>query len=106
MIAASLLLALFAGLLAVRYVWMSHLAQNWFGVCAVYVSTVAPQEGWDDETQISRLCDCAAVWPMSQMLSHFWVWDFRRFIIHTDQMTKVLDFYTACARVAADETKT
>ncbi len=91
--------ALFVLTLGLRYLWMDYLAQSWMLVCVDYVLRRGADEGWTPEVRLLKVLDYSAVWPMSQMLSHFWIWDFRRFIVNETEATNILDFYAQRANL-------
>lgn len=90
---------LFLTYLWLRYLIMDHMLVNWMAVCAVYVTLVGADEGWDDRTKVRHLLNYAACWPMSQIMGHFWIWDFRHFVVDRESMPIILDFFSQRAKL-------
>ena len=103
MLAAYVLIIWFGMMLGFRYVAAKYLIHTWREVCAYYVAGRIVLDKLDSKDSVDKMIECSAVWPMSQIIGHFWIWDFRHFIINKTEMNLILDYFAPSGKVKGDE---
>lgn len=69
--------------------WAIYYAYLWRTVCQTYVVLQFVQ----DESTLSEYPAYTRIWPYWSIITFFWVWDFKRFIVNQAEMQIVLDFF-------------
>lgn len=92
----ALALTFFVCYSVIRWLWLYYILYCWRQVCDTYYMIHYGEFGQQDYDRYIK------VWPQWSILTYFWVWDFRRFIVNQTDMENILDYF-AQGRKVMDE---
>ena len=101
MFAAILLSVMFLCTLLFRYYAGLYLADAWYIVCVTYAAEKMRDDGWDARRAVRAIEEYSAIWPIFHIVIHFWIWDFRYFVINQDKMQIILDYFVEKRKVSS-----